>query len=149
MGEQPAGRWALLAGLLLLSLTAGRASQRWETLEAIHMVENPSDTTRAGRFGELGAYQFREMTWRMHTPEPFSHALDRQRSDDIAVRHYDWLQRGLERAGLPGTAYNIALAWNGGLQNVVRGRANAAAHDYADRVSNLAAELGHSALTKN
>jgi len=119
---------------------------RWEVLEAIHWVENPSNTTRPGRFGELGPYQFRELTWRMHTKKPFALANDRQHADVVAVRHYEWLRRGLEAAGLEATSYNIALAWNSGLAAVVRGRAPGAAHEYAVRVANIAAHLGRTQM---
>jgi hypothetical protein len=57
----------------------------------------------------------------------------------IAVKHYEWLKRGLEAAGLPASPYNIALAWNGGLSAVISGRSPAIAHDYARRAVNLAA----------
>ncbi len=128
-------------GALALSVAVASGSERWETLEAIHCVENPHNVTRPGLFGELGAYQFRESTWRQHTTVPFARALDRDVSDMVAVRHYDYLKRGLERAGLPVTPYNIALAWNGGLDAAVRGCAPAAARDYAERVANIAATL--------
>ena len=138
-------RWAILGAAVLLAAspltvratTAGRA----ETLEAIHRVENPRDSTKPGRYGELGAYQFRRGTWKMHTKVPFERALDRLESEEVAVRHYEWLRRGLERNGLPQTPYFIALAWNGGLASVVQGRAPRAAHDYAQRVTNLATDL--------
>ena len=115
-----------------------RAASRWATLEAIHALENPRNLSRPGPFGELGAYQFREMTWRIHTTVPFAQALNRQVSDQVAILHYDWLKRGLEQARLPVTSYNIALAWNGGLNAVRRGSAPSVAHDYASRAVNLA-----------
>lgn len=121
-----------------LGCVAAEASERWATLEAIHQLENPRNLTRPGRYGELGAYQFRPSTWRMHTQVPFQRALDRDMSDLIAVRHYDWLQRNLEAAGVPASPYNIALAWNGGLNATIAGRASAAAHNYASRAVNLA-----------
>lgn len=77
----------------------------------------------------------------MHTKVPFSRALDRATSDAVAIMHYDWLRRGLERGGVPATTYNIALAWNGGLSAVVRGKAPRAAHYYAERATNLVAML--------
>ena len=117
------------------------AGQRWETLQAIHWVENPTNTSRPGSYGELGAYQFRPRTWQMHTDQPFSAALDRRCSDEIAVKHYEWLKIRLERAGLASTPYNIALAWNAGLDSVLKDRAPAPSHDYASRVHNLAMEL--------
>ena len=129
---------------LALAFTAAtaNASSRWATLEAIHRLENPRDLTRPGPCGELGAYQFREQTWRMYTRVPFVRALDRSASDDVAVKHYDWLKRSLENAGVPATTYTIALAWNGGIGAVVRGTAPAAARDYAERAANLAGTFG-------
>lgn len=141
----------LLAGAsaaLLLSVAPIFASERSATLEAIHSVENPRDLTRPGPAGELGAYQFRERTWRMHTTEAFTMALDRQASDVVAVKHYDFLKRQLERAGIAATPYRIALAWNGGLSAALRNRAPAAARDYAQRVAHLARELDDAALVR-
>ncbi len=126
---------------LFLSAPVASASVRWATLEAIHQLENPHDLTRPGPYGELGAYQFRADTWQMHTTIPFNRALDRRVSDDVAVRHYEWIKSGLERAGVPATPYRIGLAWNGGLDAAIRGTAPAAARDYAERVANLAALL--------
>lgn len=134
------------APVLAVALTFGlasqlRASTRAETLEAIHAVENPHDSPQPGRYGELGAYQFRPSTWRMHTVVPFQQALNRDASDEVALRHYEWLKRGLVRSGLAPTPYNIALAWNGGLTATVRGRVSAASRNYAERVSNLVQEF--------
>jgi len=131
--------------LLLVALAIGGgaafASERWETLQAINWVENPRNSTRVGPRGELGPYQFRPSTWRMHTKKPFALAVERQAADDVAVRHYEWLKRGLEGNGIEATPYNIALAWNAGLDRVVNGRAPAAAYEYASQVNNLVAHL--------
>ena len=136
---------AQAAGLLTFFLPAfaadSAASDRDATLEAIRNLENPRNLTRPGPRGELGAYQFRAETWRMHTAEPFARALDRASSDRVAERHYEWIRRGLARAGLPASPYNIALAWNSGLGAVVSGRAPRVAHRYAERAENLAAVL--------
>ncbi len=132
-------RLCRLVGIaLVLTLTVARASERWAVLEAIHAIENPRNLTRPGPFGELGAYQFREVTWRMHTNLPFQLALERDKSDAIAVAHYEWLKHGLERAGLAATPYNIALAWNGGLDAAIRGVSPASTRNYARRAANLA-----------
>ncbi len=128
----------LLAGLFP---TVVGATERWETLEAIHWIENPNNSQLPGRFGELGAYQFREGTWRMYTSVPFYRANDRKASDDVAVRHYEWLKNGLVRAGIEITPYTIALAWNGGLTAVVRGSITEGTRDYATRVNNIAERL--------
>ena len=133
---------------LLLSTAVGSAQEtasevsRWVTLEVIHRLENPRNLTRPGARGELGAYQFRLATWRMHTVVPFARALDRKTSDIVAVKHYDWLKRGLEAARLPASPYYIALAWNGGLSATIAGTASSRAHEYAGRAANLAASLG-------
>jgi len=129
--------WVVVA--LVISLVTARASTRAATLEAIHQLENPRNLTRPGPCGELGAYQFRAQTWRMHTAAPFEHALDRNLSDAVAVKHYEWLRVSLERAGKTATPYAIGLAWNGGLEAVLRGSSPRAARDYAQRVANLAA----------
>ena len=134
-----------LCAVLVLSATVAKASIRWATLEAIHQLENPNNSARPGPFGELGAYQFRSSTWRMHTKAPFLQALDRQTSDAVAVQHYEWLKRGLEEARLPVTPYNIALAWNGGLSAVIAGSSPRVAHDYAMRAANLTAVFDDSA----
>lgn len=142
VGRRGAGLWLLTAVLVaVFGAGAARASERWATLEAIHQLENPYDSPKPGRFGELGAYQFREMTWRMHTQVPFSMALDRRVSDQVAVRHYEWLKRRLEHHGLAATPYNIALAWNAGAQAAVRGRVPPATRRYAERAERIARAL--------
>jgi hypothetical protein len=148
------GGWKILFGAcaVALSLTTGHAvgaATRAETLQSIHWVENPSDSARPGRCGELGAYQFRPGTWAMHTQKPFSSALNRRTSDEIAVLHYEWLKQSLVRAGVEPSTYNIALAWNAGVSAVIKGRAPAVSHDYATRVSNLATDMRSHQLAAN
>jgi hypothetical protein len=128
---------------MIFTLWAGsvNAGSRWETLEAIHWVENPKDRRTPGTYGELGAYQFRPDTWKMHSRRPFREALDRSRSDEVAVMHYEWIKAALERNGVEVTTYNIALAWNAGIKGALSGRAPRASHDYALRVNNLAGQL--------
>lgn len=142
----PFRRRAILCVALVASVVSAHAASRWATLEAIHVLENPRNSPRPGPYGELGAYQFRLTTWRMHTSLPFSRALDRRYSDLIAVEHYEYLKRQLEAAHVPATPYNIALAWNGGLSGAISGKAPRAAHDYARRAENLAATFDHRQL---
>ena len=141
---------AVFAGLALCLLAPGKAgaASRWETLEAIHAVENPSNSARPGRFGELGAYQFRATTWRMYTKRPFAEATNRQSSDEVAVRHYEWLKTTLARAGVEPSTYNIALAWNAGANAVITGRIPSSSRDYATRVDNVAATLTQNARSQ-
>jgi hypothetical protein len=81
------------------------------------------------------------MTWAQHSRRPFTDALNRRWSDEVAVRHYDWLCERLARNGLEPSVYNVALAWNAGLSAAVRGRAPRRSHDYALRVGNIANDL--------
>lgn len=113
------------------------AAERWETLRAINWVENPTNQTRPGSFGELGPYQFRQMTWRMHTQVPFSQAVNRAHADVVAVKHYEWIKRGLIRAGIDPSPFNVALAWNCGLGAVISGRVPTVTYRYAEQVTNL------------
>jgi hypothetical protein len=139
---RPALRTPLRVSLFVIVMgvaAVAHASGRWSTLEAIHQLENPRDLSRPGPRGELGAYQFRSATWSLHTDVPFQRALERPMSDLVAGRHYDWLSRRLEAAGLRANPYNIALAWNGGITAAVKGRSSRAAHAYATRAANLAA----------
>jgi hypothetical protein len=136
---------ARVAPVFVLSLfcvaPCAHASERWATLEAIHQIENPHDSTAPGPCGELGPYQFREETWKMHTMAPFSDALDRHSSDTVAVKHYNWLKAELIRHGVEASPYMIALAWNGGIRAVIDPNPPASALDYAMRAANLAADL--------
>jgi len=136
---------AFFAGISFLA-PAARASERWATLEAIHQLENPTNSTRVGPHGELGAYQFRRETWAMYTQTPFHWALDRQVSDQVAVLHYEWLKEHLARNGISPTPYHIALAWNCGIGAVLRARPPSAAVSYAQRAANLAATYNGAAL---
>lgn len=131
----------LTSSLLLISVlgfaSSAWADDRWETLRAINWVENPSNHARMGRFGELGPYQFRSGTWKMHTARPFSQAVHRDAADEVAVKHYEWIKRTLTKAGVDANAFNIAMAWNCGVDNVLKGRVPAVSYDYATRVTNL------------
>ncbi len=132
----------LLVAVVLVSI-AGRlgAAEQWETLQAIHLIENPRNSSQPGAHGELGAYQFRQTTWRMHTRKSFRNALIRAHADEVAVAHYDWLGQQLRRNGIPATSYNIALAWNAGIGAVVSGQVPRASRQYAQRVVNIARDL--------
>ncbi len=132
---------ALLVVTLAVVCASAYASQRWETLQAINWVENPRNSTKVGPHGELGPYQFRISTWRDYSSKPFACAVIRKDADEVAVKHYDWIKRGLERAGIAPTPFNIALAWNAGLNTVINGSAPAASYAYARHVNNLVVSL--------
>ena len=108
-------------------------------LQAIAEVETRSNPNRVGSLGERGMYQFRRDTWRQHTREPFARAHHPEISTTVARRHYQWLKKQLRTHGRPATTYEVALAWNAGVTNVLSGRAPASSHAYARRVVTLAA----------
>ena len=138
-------RWTATVVVVLAAVLNGGgpvlASERWETLQAINWVENPFNSPKAGPGGELGPYQFRPATWRMYTRKPFALAVERQHSDDVAVRHYEWIKHSLLNSGINPTPFYIALAWNAGIGQVVNGRAPASAYEYASQVNNLVGVL--------
>ena len=129
-------KFLLMVSALAFTIEAD-ASDRWETLRAINWVENPTNQTQVGRYGELGPYQFRPATWRMHTRKPFSQAVQRDAADEVAVKHYEWIKRTFERSGVEASAFNIAMAWNCGVEAVLSGRVPSVSYDYATRVTNL------------
>lgn len=133
-------KFILLVTLLGFTTGAG-AADRWETLRAINWVENPTNQTQIGRYGELGPYQFRPGTWRMHSSKPFQQAVQRAVADEVAVKHYEWIKRSLERGGADASTFNIAMAWNCGVEAVLSGRAPNASYNYAQRVTNLVERL--------
>lgn len=133
----------LLQFLVLISALGGFSSPAWasegrsETLRAINWVENPTNHHRRGSKGELGPYQFRSQTWRLHTKRPFALAVERRHADEVAILHYEWIRRGLRDAGIDPNPYNVALAWNSGLGAVTTGRVPTVSYHYAQRVANL------------
>jgi hypothetical protein len=134
--KTPSNKFLFLITIFVFTIKA-KAGDRWETLRAINLVENPTNQTHVGRFGELGPYQFRPATWRMHTDKPFRLAIQRKAANEVAVKHYEWIKRSLEQANVHPSAFNIAMAWNCGLETVLRGRAPSVSYDYAQRVANL------------
>ncbi|HEY5552105.1 MAG TPA: hypothetical protein VIK52_09460 [Opitutaceae bacterium] len=82
----------------------------------------------------------------MHTSKPFSLAVQKEHADQVAVIHYEWLRRGLERNGLSASPYNIALAWNAGLSAVVNGRVGSRTRGYASQVVNLVEEFNRNQI---
>lgn len=128
---------ALLCAFSVLPNAATADVERSEVLRAINWVENPTNHARRGAHGELGPYQFRASTWRIHTRKSFNLATIRGHADEVAVKHYEWLKQGLQRAGIDPHPYNIALAWNSGLNSVVSGKVPDMTYNYAQRVTNL------------
>lgn len=121
-----------------LSVT-GRADTD-AVLRGIRIVETQDQLhPPRGKLGERGPYQFRLSTWRLHTSSSFALAENREVANTIAKRHYAWIETQLQSNGIAPSPYNVALAWNAGVNAVIRRNAPAVAHDYATRVLNVAA----------
>lgn len=91
-----------------------------------------------GRLGELGPWQLREITWRQHMAgKPFAMARQEGPARLCAERHIEWLRRELRRIGLPDSVFNVAAAWNAGLDRYTTGRAPERAYLYARDVERL------------
>jgi hypothetical protein len=64
-------------------------------------------------------------------------ATQREAADEVAIKHYEWIKRSLEKAGVDANSFNIAMSWNTGVDNVLNGRVPSVSYDYAERVTNL------------
>jgi len=119
----------------------GRASTN-DVLCGIRMVETQDQLhPPRGKLGERGSYQFRRSTWRMHTSSSFELAENRGIANTVAKRHYAWIEAQLLANGIAASPYNVALAWNAGVNAVIRGTTPAVSHDYAERVVNIASTM--------
>jgi len=128
----------LIAGTMCVT---GQASTN-AVLSGIRIVETQDQLhPPRGKLGERGPYQFRRSTWRMHTSSSFELAENREVANTIAKRHYAWIEAQLRANGIDSSPYNVALAWNAGVNAVIRGAAPAVAHDYASRVINVASAI--------
>lgn len=120
---------------------AGRADTD-AVLRGIRIVETRDQLhPPRGKLGERGPYQFRRDTWRMHTSANFALAENREVANTVARRHYAWLESQLASGGVEPSPYNVAVAWNAGLNAVLHGTIPSVSRDYAVRVLNLAAEF--------
>ena len=127
----------LVAVITLGLAPSAMAWERSDVLDAIHQVENPNNSLRIGRRGELGPYQFRPVVWNTYSQKPFSLAADQAEAQLVAELHFEWIKRGLERNKLEVTPYHIGLVWNAGLHATLNNRASATSKYYAERVANL------------
>jgi len=128
----------LIAGAFCVT---GQASTN-AVLSGIRIVETQDQLhPPRGKLGERGPYQFRRSTWRMHTSSSFELAENREVANTVAKRHYAWIEAQLLANGIASSPYNVALAWNAGVNAVIRGAIPAVAHDYATRVINIASAL--------
>lgn len=106
-------------------------------LNALAQVESGNNPKAIGKRGELGLYQFREITWHMHTAAPFAQAKDPQVAGQVADEHVRMIERALQSVGIEANARNVALCWNAGIRAVMLQTFTATSAKYAERVADL------------
>jgi|JI10StandDraft_1071094.scaffolds.fasta_scaffold730238_3 hypothetical protein len=122
--------------LCLLVTTAAAAVVMPRMLDATRAIENWQG--RDGQFGERGAYGIRPATWKQHMGAlPFTLARQEYWGRECARRHIEWLKTQLPAAGIDPNEFNLALAYNAGLDAVLRSAAPVRAYQHATRVRNL------------
>ena len=110
--------------IILAALLVFVAPDPAKMVDAIRTVEGAS-VTAIGRHGERGPYQTGREVWRQHSKKPYwwasspapEHQAEARR---VAIEHVKWLERNLPAAGMPVSAYTVALAWNAGIGHVER-----------------------------
>lgn len=131
-------RWAiilLIAGLAIVSAKSAEVDVP-RYLDSTRLIENVDG--RDGAHQERGPYGIRPATWRQHMGTlSFALAREERWGRECARRHVAWLQGQLQAAGIDPNVYNLALAYNAGLETVLRGRAPVRAYDHATRLRNL------------
>lgn len=102
-------------------------------------INRPS--RRIGARGERTAWQIMPATWACYTPAPFMTAGTDGRLDGlVALAHLRSLRSALTAEGFKPNPYALALAWNAGINAVLRDRLPVGTRDYADRVWPLYAD---------
>lgn len=130
-------KYALLFLLSIISVVAQvdklRFLDKTRLVEAVHY-------SKVGSQGERSVYQFKSGTWRDYSRQPFHIASTyhgQTEAQRVAEAHFDRLVYFLKINKKQVTANNLALLWNAGMGNFLRGRFNDQQRDYAARVSNL------------
>ncbi len=77
-------------------------------------------------------------TWAQHMPGmPFARAVQERPALACALKHIAWISAALEASGVPATPFNVAAAWNSGLDCYIHGRAPVRAYRYARDVEQI------------
>lgn len=109
-------------------------------LAVLHQLENPANSRKPGKFGELGPWQITPAVWAEVTNKPFTveNAFDPVLGRKIAYKHVLRLTEAMRQHGIEPNVYKLALAWNAGLGAVFHPEhAPASALLYADRANVL------------
>lgn len=116
-------------GPLIVASTNHRGDQVF--FQAIAAAENTP--TGHGRLGEQTPLQFHPQTIEQYMPG-FHGELTPAQGRELGRKHLTWLRFELARSGVDPSPFNLALAWNCGLDRTLRGRAPEASFAYARKV---------------
>jgi hypothetical protein len=106
-------------------------------LIVLPMVETPHGVpAHPGPAGETGPFALTPRV-RIDRGRELRARGVRVTDEAIAAEQLRWLARNLKAAGVDANAYNLALAWNCGLERVLQGKAPMRSYDFAHRVQNL------------
>lgn len=122
-----------LSAVLVVSAHAGIDVDRF--VDALRERETGAGPVRDGARGERGPWQITRAVWALHMPgKPFAQARQAAPARACALKHVRWIAAQLEARGVDASAFNLALAWNAGLEGATHGRAPERAYDYARAV---------------
>lgn len=126
-GQTPGGQQAA---------TVPAATEHARLADSIRAVEGWRG--RDGAAGERGPYQLTAAVWALHNPgRPFALARQEGPARACALKHLAWLSLELGRKGVDPSAFNVAAAWNAGLEGYTTGRAPVRAYLYARDVERI------------
>jgi hypothetical protein len=101
---------------------------------ALAQIETPHGVpAKPGPAGETGRWQLTPAVRHDRGQELRAHGIP-VTDETIARAQVRWLEAELVKAGVDPLPFNIALAWNCGLDRTVSGRAPVASYDFAARV---------------
>jgi hypothetical protein len=125
-----------ISALLVVTAHAGVDVDRF--VDALRERETGNRPVRDGAAGERGPWQITGRVWSLQMPgKPFAQARQYGPARACAVKHVRWLAAQLQARGVHASAFNLALAWNAGLEGATRGRAPERAYEYARAVEAL------------
>ncbi|HWA28095.1 MAG TPA: hypothetical protein VG734_20760 [Lacunisphaera sp.] len=108
---------------------------------ALAQVETPHGVpVQPGPAGETGRWQLTAAVRRDRGAEIVARK-EEVTDEAIATAHVLWLQDQLLRNGRAPILFNVALAWNCGLEQTLRGQAPVRSFDFARRVLTVTVEI--------
>lgn len=120
-------RWLALSALVILMGGQLSALDRPAALEAIRHKEGVTYPHRPSKHLELGYWQMVPAT--VKSAGGYDYAA--------ALRHLNWLEIQFRRNNIDFNIFNIGLAWNGGLGNILSGTIPTISYHYAKDVDSI------------